>query len=44
MAYGNCKTYGKKGLLTQIFTAKRGFVTLPADVSLGGLDSHAEEE
>ena len=35
--------YGKKPLLSRIFTSKRGYILLPSGVSLEGIDLGEEE-
>ncbi len=41
--YGDLKMYGKTSWLRRIFTSRRGFILLPADVSLTGLDEGLDE-
>lgn len=35
--------YGKTSLLKRIFGSRRGWITLPVDISLEGLDTNEEE-
>lgn len=44
MNYGICRIYGKTFSLARIFTSKRGWITLPVNVSLKGLDINEEEQ
>lgn len=40
---GQCKVYGKTAWLRSIFRSTRGYIVLPADVSLTGLDEGLDE-
>lgn len=44
MTYGICRVYGKTLNLGRIFTSRRGWITLPVNVSLKGLDINEEEQ
>jgi len=44
MVYGICRVYGKTFDLARIFTSKRGWIALPVNVSLKGIDMNEEEQ
>ena len=41
--YGDCRIYGKTSLLKRIFKRRSGYIVLPVDIDLSGLDISSEE-
>lgn len=44
MNHENIKMYGIIAYLDRLIKCRKGFITLPANISLEGLDNHSEEE